>query len=77
MELIDQKPFLEKIIIYPIKSLDGLSISKTALLKSGALKYDRQWAIFTEDQKLTNGKSNQRIYQLRATYDDGLNQVWF
>ncbi len=72
---INQKPCLSKIIIYPIKSLDGLSISQGTLLKTGALKHDRQWAIFDKYQRLINGKSNQRIYQLRATYDDSLSQV--
>ncbi|MDJ0600145.1 MAG: MOSC N-terminal beta barrel domain-containing protein [Crocosphaera sp.] len=75
MELINQTPFLEKIIIYPIKSLDGVSISQATLLKSGALKYDRQWAIFDNSQKLINGKSNNKIYHLRATYNDTLTQV--
>ncbi len=75
MELINTTPFVEKIIIYPIKSLDGLSISQATLLKSGALKYDRQWAIFSEDQKLINGKSNHKIYQLRSVYNDTLSQV--
>ncbi|MDJ0659449.1 MAG: MOSC N-terminal beta barrel domain-containing protein [Crocosphaera sp.] len=72
---MNQTPFLEKIIIYPIKSLDGLSISQATLLKSGALKYDRQWAIYANNQKLINGKSNNKIYKLRATYDDFISQV--
>ena len=75
MELINQKPFLDKIIIYPIKSLDGLSISQATLHKGGALKYDRQWAIFTEGKKLINAKSNNKIYKLRATYNNSLSQV--
>ena len=72
---MNQTPFLEKIMIYPIKSLDGLSISQATLLKSGALKYDRQWAIYANNQKLINGKSNNRIYRLRATYDNFISQV--
>lgn len=72
---INQNPYLSKIIVYPIKSLDGLSISQGTLLKSGALKQDRQWAIFDKHQKLINGKSNHKIYQLRATYDDNVSQV--
>ncbi|ACB49512.1 unknown [Crocosphaera subtropica ATCC 51142] len=72
---INQKPCLSKIIVYPIKSLDGVSISLGTLLKSGALKQDRQWAIFDKNQSLINGKRNNKIYQLRATYDDSLSQV--
>ncbi len=75
MESINQTPFLDKIIIYPIKSLDGLSISQATLLKSGALEYDRQWAIFTRNRKLINAKTNNQIYKLRATYSDSLSQV--
>ncbi|EAZ90985.1 MOSC domain-containing protein [Crocosphaera chwakensis] len=69
------KPCLSQIFVYPIKSLDGLSLSQGSLLKSGALKYDRQWAIFDKNQRLINGKSNNQIYQLRATYNDTLTQV--
>ncbi len=75
MDSINETPFVEKIIIYPIKSLDGLSISQARLLKSGALKYDRQWAIFAENEKLINGKSNPKIYQIRAVYNDTLSEV--
>ena len=75
MESINQTPFIDKIIIYPIKSLDGLSISKATLLKSGALEYDRQWAIFTKNNKLIHAKTNNKIYKLRATYNDSVSQV--
>lgn len=72
---MNQTPFLEKIIIYPIKSLDGLSISEATLLKSGALKQDRQWAIFDNNERLINGKSNPKIYKLRANYDKTYTKV--
>ncbi|MEA5535330.1 MOSC domain-containing protein [Crocosphaera sp. XPORK-15E] len=67
--------YLSKIIIYPIKSLDGISFSEATILKSGALKYDRQWAIFDDNDRYVNGKRNSKIYQLRALFDQDLTNI--
>ena len=66
---------LDKIIIYPIKSLDGFSLSNAKILPSGALKYDRQWAIVDENGKFFNGKRNHLIYQLRSNFNEDLSKV--
>ena len=62
--------YLAKILIYPIKSLDGILIPQASILKSGALKHDRRWAMFDEQGKYINGKRNSKIYQLRALFDE-------
>jgi uncharacterized protein YcbX len=38
-------PQLQRITIYPIKSLDGVDVPAAALLPSGPLENDRRWAI--------------------------------
>ncbi len=75
MSTLNNQAYLDKIIIYPIKSLDGISISQVITLKTGALKYDRQWAIFDENDRVVNGKSNQKIYRLRALFDNELSTL--
>ncbi len=37
-------PYLAKILLYPIKSLDGVEVEKATILSSGALQYDREFA---------------------------------
>ncbi len=39
-------PRLARIVIYPVKSLDGVALEQARQLPSGALEHDRQWAIF-------------------------------
>lgn len=62
-------PFLTRISIYPIKSLDGMTVDHSKLLKSGALEYDRRFAFFDEKGNFVNGKRNRKVHQLRASFD--------
>ena len=62
-------PYLAKIIIYPIKSLDGVEVNQTEVLPSGALKYDRQIAIFDQQDRFINGKRNSQIHLLRSYFN--------
>lgn len=62
-------PYLSKIIVYPIKSLDGVDVSSSKLTDEGALVHDREFALFDERDQYVNGKSTARIHQIRASYD--------
>ncbi|MBD2345415.1 MOSC domain-containing protein [Anabaena subtropica] len=62
-------PYLAKIFIYPIKSLDGVAVEQTRILASGALEYDRELAIFDEHSRVVNGKRHQSIHQLRSYFN--------
>lgn len=68
-------PYLARIILYPIKSLDGVGVSKAIVLPSGALKHDREFAIFDQQGRFVNGKSNPKIYLLRSSYDTQMETV--
>jgi uncharacterized protein YcbX len=39
------------------------------VLKSGALKGDREFAIFDESGHFVNGKRNDQVYALRSEFD--------
>jgi hypothetical protein len=69
-------PFLQNIVIYPIKSLNGVAVSKATILKSGALQHDRQYAIFDQQDRLVNGKGNPKIHLLKTSYDVSLKTVF-
>ncbi|WP_088240966.1 MOSC domain-containing protein [Calothrix rhizosoleniae] len=62
-------PYLAKILLYPIKSLDGVEVSQTQILPSGALKCDRKFAIFDPQNKFVNGKRNPKIHLLRSHFN--------
>ncbi len=62
-------PRLARICLYPIKSLPPVFPPQAALLAGGALAHDREWAFFTEDGKMLNGKRTPKIHGLRSTFD--------
>jgi hypothetical protein len=70
-------PHVAKLSIYPIKSLDPVSVEQVTVLESGALKVDcagcsltdRQWAIFDVSENFVNGKRHQKIHALRSQFD--------
>jgi uncharacterized protein len=62
-------PQLVRISIFPIKSLDGLTVSEAQILSSGALKGDREFAIIDSAGKFVNGKRNAKVHLLRSTLD--------
>jgi uncharacterized protein len=62
-------PKLHTIAIFPIKSLDRTMLSSAQLLESGALKGDREFAIFDESDRVVNAKRTAKIHQIRSHYD--------
>jgi uncharacterized protein YcbX len=60
---------LAKILLYPIKSLDGVAVTEATVLTSGALKGDREFAIIDYQGKFVNGKRIPAIHKLRAHFD--------
>lgn len=71
-------PYLAKILLYPIKSLDGVEVEQTKVLATGALECDREFAITDRQGKFVNGKRNEKIHLLRASYPssfEGLNRT--
>ena len=65
--------YVAKLLIYPIKSLDGVNCDRVTILKSGALQGDRTWAIFDRDGNFVNGKRNAKIHSLRSQFVQATN----
>lgn len=59
---------LERITVYPIKSLDGITLDKVEITPGGSLKYDREFAFVDEDGKFINGKKFSQIHSIHAHY---------
>lgn len=62
-------PRVTCIRIYPIKGLDPLPVESTRVLASGALEFDRRWALVDTHGKYVNGKNYKQVFQTRANYD--------
>ena len=63
-----QTPYLAKILLYPIKSLDGIEVEKATILDRGALQYDREFAFVDAQNRFVNGKRHPRIHLLRSQF---------
>jgi hypothetical protein len=61
--------YLARIDIFPIKSLDGVSLTQATVLPSGALQNDRRYALFNRQHHLINGKHNAAVHGLRTRFE--------
>ena len=62
---------LSKILIFPIKSLDPITLNKVEISQGGALKGDREFAMFDKSGKYINAKRYPKIHLIRARYELG------
>src|SRR3990172_1570067 len=60
---------LSRITIFPIKSLDGVSLDEVEVLPSGALANDRRFALFDADGRIVNGKRTAAVHRIHAEFD--------
>jgi uncharacterized protein YcbX len=63
-------PHLSRIDIFPVKSLDGISVPQIGVLDSGALAGDRTYALFDRQNRFINGKRNAAIHRLRSAFSE-------
>lgn len=66
---MDWRPQVARLLIYPIKSLDGVAVDAVSVLASGALKGDREFALVDGAGNMVNGKRHSRIHALRAEFE--------
>ena len=62
-------PHLAKIWIYPIKSLDGVEVSRSTIWQGGSLAGDREFALIDAEGKIVNAKRTAEIHKIRSTFD--------
>jgi hypothetical protein len=68
-------PTLERIFIYPIKSMDGVSVNQATIGVAGSLAGDREFAFLDEKGDFVNGKRYPKMIQIRARFDLGTRRV--
>lgn len=62
-------PVISSITIFPIKSLDGISVSEIQTTLGGSLHHDREFALTDKNGNFLIGKTEPLIHQIRVTYD--------
>jgi len=67
--IMQKNPVVDSITIYPIKSLDGVSLQKAQIGNGGSLIHDREFAIVDGNGKFVNGKANALVHLLRSAVD--------
>ncbi|MBX9710951.1 MAG: MOSC N-terminal beta barrel domain-containing protein [Xanthobacteraceae bacterium] len=61
--------FVSRVQIFPIKSLDAAVLREARILTSGALEYDRTWAMLEMSGQFVNGKRHAAVHRLRSSVD--------
>ena len=62
-------PTLDRITIYPVKSLDGLDVAEARVLPSGGLEHDRRWQLTDLEGRVLNAKRSPLFHAIRAEFD--------
>ena len=68
-------PHLAGIHLFPIKSLDGVTVPDCRIGPGGGLALDRVWALYSEDGRFINGKSSAGIHLIRAVFAPDVGSV--
>jgi len=68
-------PYLARIAVYPIKSLEPVERERAEIVANGGLKHDREYAMLDEEDRYVNGKRTADVHRIRSTYDDAIETV--
>ena len=66
---MNEKPYLARIRIYPIKGLDPVEVESVRTTPSGSLEHDREFALFDEEGNVISGKRERKIHTIRSEVD--------
>jgi len=66
---------LDRIFVYPFKSLDGVELERAELTPGGALAWDRRFALFDARDRIVNAKRTAALHALRARFDLDANTI--
>jgi hypothetical protein len=61
-------PTLDRITIYPVKSLDGVDVGTATVLPGGALEHDRRWRFVDMEGRIVNAKRLAILHAVRAEF---------
>jgi uncharacterized protein len=62
-------PSLDRITIFPVKSLDGIDVPEATVLPSGGLVNDRRWQLVDMEGRVLNAKRSPLLHAIRAAFE--------
>jgi uncharacterized protein len=68
---------LSRIDLFPIKSLDGVSVAAARINEVGILEHDRVFAILDQAGSYVNGKRTDRVHLVRTTFSEDYREASF
>ncbi len=60
---------VDRLEIFPIKSLDGCQVDQATITSGGALEFDRRWALVDAQGNFVNAKRFAKIHTIRSNFD--------
>jgi uncharacterized protein YcbX len=60
---------IQRLTVYPVKGLDGITPRRATVTSGGTLAHDREFALFDDDGEVLNGKRTDRVHDLDTHYD--------
>jgi uncharacterized protein len=60
---------VDRLEIFPIKSLDGCPVNQATITSGGALEFDRRWALVDAQGNFVNAKRYAKIHTIRSNFD--------
>lgn len=60
---------ISTIAVHPIKGLQPEEPRRIEVAESGRLRYDREYALFSQDDEYVNGRRNPEIQRIRSGFD--------
>jgi uncharacterized protein len=60
---------VDRLEIFPIKSLDGCPVDQATITSGGALEFDRRWALVDAQSDFVNAKRYAQIHAIRSNFD--------
>lgn len=64
-------PSLQRIMLHPVKSLDGVEVDSSRVMPCGSLEHDRRWRLVDVEGRVVNAKRTAAFHRIRAEYDLG------
>jgi uncharacterized protein YcbX len=61
-------PTLDRITLFPVKSLDGVVVREARLLAGGGLEHDRRWQFADLEGRVVNAKRHALLHAIRAEF---------
>jgi uncharacterized protein len=60
---------IDRLEIFPIKSLDGCLVEQSTITAGGALEFDRRWSLIDKQGNFVNAKRYAQIHAIRSRFN--------